>query len=351
MTLPRAALIFLVLYSALFAFAGFFATADPAAIDASLPYLPPEGIRFTSPAGQFHLRPYLVRPQPVPGQFAVYTRRGAAFIPLKFFVTTASADTTVDASPGSLHLCGISGGAPHFLGTDEFGRDVWSRLLYGGRTTLAIGLTASLAASLLALAVGLIAGSAAPWLDTLLMRLVETMISVPWFYLLLAVRALLPLRVSPWVAVAASTALMAAIGWARPARILRGVTIATHRRAYVTMARATGASPWQIARWHTLPDLAPQAITQFTVLLPQFIASEVALSYLGLGVTEPLVSWGVMLTAAQHLSTFVEYPWLISPIWTMIPFFFSVHVLADRAGSLRPLTLPSLSRHWYKLPR
>ncbi len=351
MTLPRAALIFLALYAALFAFADFFATADPAAIDASLPYLPPEGIRFISPTGHFHLRPYLVRPQPVPGQFAVYTRQGAAFIPLQFFVATASADTALDASPSRLRLCGISGDAPHFLGTDEFGRDVWSRLLYGGRTTLAIGLTASLAASLLAVVVGLIAGSAASWVDMLLMRLVETMISVPWFYLLLAVRALLPLRVSPWVAVAASTALMAAIGWARPARILRGVTIAARNRAYVTMARATGASPWQIARWHILPDLAPQAITQFTVLLPQFIASEVALSYLGLGVTEPLVSWGVMLTAAQHLSTFVEYPWLMSPIWTMIPFFFSVHVLADRAGSLRPLTLPSLSRHWYRLPR
>ncbi len=341
MTMLRVAVVILAFLSTVLVFADFFATSDPAAINASTPYLPPESIRFTSPMGHFHLRPYLVRRQPAPGQFAVYSK-DFVLVPLRFLVTTG------DMDGAHLRFCGIDNGSPHFLGTDGFGRDVWSRLVYGGRTTLAIGLAAASAATLLGMIVGLVAGSAGGVADTLLMRLVEVMISIPWFYLLLAMRALLPLRVSPWWAVVATTALMACVGWARPARILRGATLAARQHAYVTMARATGASLWHIARWHTLPDIAPQAITQFTVLLPQFVAGEIALSYFGLGVTEPLVSWGVMLTAARHLSTIVEYPWLMSPIWALIPFFFSVHLLADRASSRRWLTLSVFVRHSYK---
>src|SRR5260370_20101188 len=167
---------------------------------------------------------------------------------------------------------------------------------------------------------------------------------VAWLYLISAVRAMIPLRASPWTAVAVTTGLMAAIGWARPARVLRGTAIAARQRSYVTLARAGGASRWHLARWHILPDLFPQAITQFTILLPRFIASEVALSYFGLGVDEPLVSWGRMLASAQNLSSILEYPWLMSPVWAMLPLFFALHLVADRHPFVPPLTTAALSR-------
>ncbi|MDE3162160.1 MAG: ABC transporter permease [Acidobacteriota bacterium] len=348
MSTTRIATVLIALYTALFLFADFFAVADPAAIDPSLPYLPPEAIRFTSSSGRFHLRPLLVRRHPIAGQFAAYSQQQPALIPLRFFVFTASPD---DPSTRHLRICAISDGAAHFLGTDEFGRDVWSRLVYGGRLTLLISLSAALAATLVALAVGIVAGYSGPLADSALMRLVEACMAVPWLYLLLAVRALLPLRSPPIVAAAVCALVMAAIGWARPARILRGAAHAARQSAYVTLARATGASPWHIARWHLLPALAPLALTQFTVLVPQFIAGEIALSYFGLGVTEPLVSWGDMLAAAQHLSAIVQYPWLMAPIWAMIPLFFAIHIFADRSSTRSPLTLSSVTRHWYKLPR
>lgn len=348
MTTFRISAVLLALYAVLFLFVDFFAVVNPGAIDPALPYLPPENIRFTSASGQLHLRPYLVRRQPVAGQFATYSDVQPVLIPLRFFVRTTSPD---DPTSHHLRLCGIADGVPHFLGTDEFGRDVWSRLIYGGRLTLLISLSAALAATLCALGIGFLAGYTGPIADAILMRAVEACIAVPWFYLLLAIRALLPLRVSAIFTAVVCAVVMAAVGWARPARILRGAAHSAHQSAYVVLSRASGASPWHIARWHLLPALAPLALTQFTVLVPQFVASEVALSYFGLGVSDPLVSWGVMLAAAQHLSAIVQYPWLMSPIWVMIPLFFAIHTLADRVGSRQPLTLSFLSRHWYKLPR
>ncbi len=348
MSLSRAAGGLLLACALIFMFAGFFATADPAAIDSALPYLPPEGIHFKYPSGKLQWRPFILRRRPVSGEFGKYTRLDEKSLPIEFLVRTPRQTGSFTGSGNGLHLVGIAGDypgdSPHFLGTDEYGRDVWSRLLFGGRTTMAIGLVAALSASMLAIIFGLMAGFLGGWADALIMRLVETMMSVPWLYLLLAVRALIPLRTSPWIAVAVSTALMAGIGWARPARVLRGAALAARQRSYVTLARASGASRWHLARWHILPDILPQANTQFTILLPQFIASEVAMSYFGLGVDEPLVSWGGMLAEAQHLSSIVEYPWLMSPVWAMLPLFFAFHLVADIHPDTPPLTMSALSR-------
>ncbi len=349
MTVSRAAGGLLFACALLFMFAGFFATTDPSTIDPELPCLPPEGIHFKSPSGNPQWRPYILRRRSVDGEFGEYSKLHEKQIPIEFLVRTAGQSGSAADSGGDLHLFGIApnhpGDSPHFLGTDEYGRDVWSRLLFGGRTTIAISLAAALSASILAIILGLTAGFTGWWVDALIMRLVETMMSVPWLYLLLAVRALIPLRTSPWTGVAVSTALMAAIGWARPARVLRGAAIAVRERSYVTLARAGGASRWHLIRWHILPDILPQANTQFTILLPQFIASEVALSYFGLGVGEPLVSWGGMLAAAQHLSSIVEYPWLMSPVWAMLPLFFALHLVADVDSDKLPLTMRAFSRH------
>jgi peptide/nickel transport system permease protein len=347
MILSRVAGGLLLVCALFFMFAGFFATADPAAIEPALPYLPPEGVHFKDQSGKLHWRPFILRRRSGNGGFGDDTRLDERLFPLRFLVHVAAQTGSAGYLRHELHFIGIAGDnpgdSPHFLGTDEYGRDVWSRLLFGGRTTLVISLVAALSASLLAIIFGLSAGFLGGWADGFIMRLVETIMSVPWLYLLLAVRAMIPLRTSPWTAVVVTTGLMAAIGWARPARVLRGAALAARQRSYVTLARASGASRWHLARWHILPDLLPQAITQFTILLSQFIASEVALSYFGLGVDEPLVSWGGMLAAAQSLSLILVYPWLMSPVWAMLPLFFALHLVADCHPFVPPLATPAPS--------
>ncbi len=344
-SIPR---IMLALGLGLLAFAGFFSTADPMEINPGLPYLPPESLHFHFASSAFPIRPFILRRLPESGKFGEYLAGGGTEIPVRFLVLTPLSDASTDSGAKSLRLLGFSAegaeDSPHFLGTDQYGRDIWSRLLYGGRTTVAIGLAAAAGATLLALLVGVAAGLLGGWGDTILMRVVDVVLSVPWFYLLLALRAMLPLRTAPLAAVAVSTALLAAVGWARPARLLRGATLEAKQQAYVRLAAANGAGLWHRVRWHLLPAVSPLAVTQFTILLPQFMASEVALSYFGLGVDDPFVSWGSMLAATQQLSSLVDHPWILAPIWAMLPLFLSLHRVSD-AGIPTTLTIPVATRH------
>jgi peptide/nickel transport system permease protein len=354
MTLKGMAAGILSLYALFFTFAGFFSTASPIEMNPTLPYLPPEGLQFRTPSGSWHLHPFILRHRPIPGRFGEYSAQETVSLPLEFFAWTAPTPEIASPPIRTFRLCGLRGeypgDSPHFLGTDQYGRDIWSRLIFGGRTTLAIGLAASVSATFFALLCGISAGLFGGWVDAILMRLTEIMISVPWFYLLLAVRAMLPLRTSATVGALISTSLLALLGWARPAKILRGTTLEARQRGYVTLASAIGASPWHLVRRHLLPDVLAHAVTQFTVLLPQFVASEVALSYFGLGVDEPLVSWGTMLTAAQHLSSILDYPWVLAPAWAMIPLFYALHEVVDHLRVSHRLTNSSRSRQNTRTP-
>ena len=220
--------------------------------------------------------------------------------------------------------CGI-----FILGADAFGRDVFSRVLYGGR----ISVLAGLMATLLALAVGTAAGTAAGFyggaVDSLLMRGGELFLALPWLYLLLAARAVLPLHIATTAAFLLVVTVIGSLGWVRPARLIRAVVMSARERGYVQAARGFGASGGYLIRPHILPETMPVVMTQATLLIPQFILAEVTLSFLGLGITEPVPSWGNMLAEARQYFALVTHPWLLAPGLMLSPLLLGYFVLAE----------------------
>jgi peptide/nickel transport system permease protein len=221
-------------------------------------------------------------------------------------------------------------GPGHWLGTDPFGRDQFARLILGLRLSLSAGLLATTLALGLGATLGALAGFRRGWPDALVMRTAELFQSLPWFFLLLALRALLPLSLRPSAALL-SIALMAGLtGWPRPARIVRGIALAAREREYVQAARAFGASGWYLVRRHILPEAAGAIAVQAALLLPQFVMAEVILSFVGLGVGEPAPSLGLMLSALRDLHLLTSCPWMLAPAFLLILITLCCQTLANR---------------------
>lgn len=231
---------------------------------------------------------------------------------------------------GTLRLFGTRDGGRFFLlGSDAFGRDQFSRILYGARITLAAGPLAAALSLAIGWLFGAIAGYCGGLADDLIMRAAELFVALPWLYLLFAVRAFLPLHVRPETAFLLVVAVVGCVGWARPARLVRGIVLSAKERPYVIAARGFGAGSAYLLRRHILPQTAGVTLTQAALLIPRYTAAEVTLSFLGLGVGEPVPSWGNMLAAVQHYYVLVSYWWMLLPGLLLAPLYLSYIVLAD----------------------
>jgi peptide/nickel transport system permease protein len=177
--------------------------------------------------------------------------------------------------------------------------------------------------------VGAASGYFGGLVDDVLMWLVELFLAVPWLYLLFAVRAFLPLHIGPTVAFFLVVAVLGIVGWARPARLIRGVVLSARERKYVLAARGFGASNFYLLWRHILPQTMGVFLTQAALLIPQYILAEVTLSFLGLGVGEPVPSWGNMLGSLQQYHILASYWWMLVPGLVLVPVFWACHVLAD----------------------
>ena len=192
------------------------------------------------------------------------------------------------------------------------------------------GLLAARLATLLGLVLGGIAGFyGRPW-DDIIMRVAEIFVVVPWFYVLIAVRAFLPLQMEPLEAFALVFVVVGVVGWGGPARLVRGVVLSARERNFVKAAQGFGASNIYLWRRHILPASLGVALTQMTLLVPLFMFTEVVLSFLGLGVGEPTPAWGNMLAAAQQYHILVSYWWMLLPALAPIPVFFTYQLLVDK---------------------
>ena len=319
-------------------FADFLAPYPPTEQNRSMPYAPPTRLRFVDKAGRFHLRPfvYLAEEEGATGRYR--EDRNQAF-PVRFLVR-AGGDGG-DFQGGGLHLFGVEEPARLFLlGTDGFGRDQLSRLLHGARISLFAGLLATALSLGAGWLLGTLAGFYGGWIDSLLMRSADLFLALPWLYLLFAVRAVLPLDVSPAQAFLLLVLIIGLVDWARPARLVRGVVSSARERPYVLAARGFGAGDVYLIRRHIAPQTAGLLLTQAALLVPQYILAEVTLSFLGLGVSDPVPSWGNMLTALQRYHVLSSYWWMWLPGLALVPVFLAYFALSEalhaRVGPASP---------------
>ena len=296
--------------------AGFLAPYDPVTQNRELAFAPPTRLHFVDSAGTVHLRPF------------VYGLAGGVY-PVRFFLQGVPYRIG-GIFKGDRHLVGTDGPPSLFLlGTDAYGRDQFSRFLYGGQISLFAGLLGASLSVGVGLVLGGLAGFFGAWIDTTIMRLAEIFLAVPWFYLLFAVRMALPLQLEPSQAFLMILAVIGLVGWARPARLIRGVVLSAKLRDYVVAARGLGATDAYLLRRHVLPQVLGIALTQAALLTPQYILAEVTLSFFGLGVGEPVPSWGNMLAVLLRYDVLSSYWWMFVPGLALVPVFLLYYVLAD----------------------
>jgi len=218
----------------------------------------------------------------------------------------------------------------HPLGTDDLGRDRFSRLLYGTRVSLLLAPAAALVTSILAAFIGGTAGFAGGWVEDLVMSATDLFLSLPWLFLLITVRALLPLNVAPLTSVVITFALLGCLGWAGAARVVCADTRKLCNSDSMLQARASGSAGMRLLVHHLLPNLKPVLLAQFWISIPVFILSETNLSILGLGVTEPLPSWGSLLRELESFSMLSAKPWQFAPLVLLIVTVSCFHFAMQR---------------------
>ena len=212
------------------------------------------------------------------------------------------------------HLFGTDGSAYlNLLGTDEQGRDQFSRLLFGGRISLFIGLVGIVISFPLGMIVGGISGYFGGWIDAILMRFVEVLMTIPGIYLLVALAAVLPPGLTSAQRFLLIVLITSFIGWSGLARVIRGQVLSIKEQEFVQAAQAMGATPWRIIVRHILPQTATYIVISATLAVPGFIVSESVLSLIGLGIQQPDPSWGNLLSLGTNASILVLQPWLIWP--------------------------------------
>jgi peptide/nickel transport system permease protein len=215
------------------------------------------------------------------------------------------------------------------LGTDELGRDRLSRLFVGTRVSLLGALVAAFLATAISAAIGLTAGYFGGWIDEGASAVTDLFLSLPWLFVLLTLRALLPLDISPWTSIAATFLLVAAIGWAAGARMVRAAVVGMRNAASILHARAYGCHNGRLLWFHLLPNLKPVLSAQFWIMVPVFLLTEANLGLLGLGTTEPIPSWGNMLAELQNYQRIPEAPWILAPAVALVLVVASLHFVVS----------------------
>ncbi len=282
------------------------------------PYHPPTKVHLFY-KGSFvgpYVHPYLLEDS----IFKTYREDKTKLCKVRFFASTPYGFKLFYTPPE----CGI-----YLLGTDKLGRDIFSRLLYGARVSLSIGLVGVAITFLLGIIFGGLAGYYGGAVDNFIMRLTEILMSVPGFYLMLALRAVFPLDLSSVEVFFLIVFILSFVGWAGLARVIRGLVLSYKNAEYVLAARTYGASTLRILFKHILPNTYFYLFITATAAIPSYILGEAALSLLGLGIQEPYPSWGNMLSEARSFTVITFYPWILAPGAAIFLVVMAFNILGD----------------------
>jgi peptide/nickel transport system permease protein len=249
-------------------------------------------------------------------------------LPVRFFIH-GTPYKLFQVIPTDIHFVGAEDGPIFLLGTDEFGRDYLSRLIYGAMISLSVGFIGIVITFTLGMLIGGIAGYYGGTTDDIIMRGCEIMMSIPDFYLLLALAAALPPTLNPIAVYLLIIGILSFVGWAGMARIIRGMVLSVREREFVEAGKSLGLNDLQIITRHVLPSTFTYAVIAATMSVPAYILGESGLSFLGLGIRDPMASWGNMLAAAQNLTTLTTRPWILAPACAIFLTTLAFNLLGD----------------------
>lgn len=316
-------------------FCEFIATTDPNITSAKYKYLPPQWPRFVDAGGHFHLRPFvygLQRNQNPETLRITYSPDTSVIYPIYFF-TPGTPYKLWGIFDTNIHLFGLEPDVQdfqfHLLGTDRLGEDMWSRLAYGTRISLSIGLIGVILSLLIGIVLGGISGYYGGTVDLIIQRVVEFLRSIPTIPLWMALGAALPLKWPPERIYFGITIILSLLSWTGMARVVRGRFLSLREEDFVLAARLSGTSEMGIILRHMVPSFASHIIASITLSIPWMILSETALSFLGLGLRSPVVSWGVLLQEAQNVQTVALAPWLLSPGLAVVLVILAFNFMGD----------------------